>query len=80
VALKYINIFPSNVLSKCAQIGIFGLKRNHLATLQASSEVLIPDSLSRFLTYTKLFFCMGFIWIFEIVAGLASQDIDESVW
>jgi hypothetical protein len=80
VALKYINIFPSKVLSKCAQIGIFGLKRNHLATLQASSEVLIPDSLSRFLTYTKLFFCMGFIWIFEIVAGLASQDIDESVW
>jgi hypothetical protein len=32
-ALKYINIFPSKALQKFSQIGIFGSKRNHLATL-----------------------------------------------
>jgi hypothetical protein len=30
--------------------------------------------------YLKLFFGMGFIWAFEIVAGLANDDIHESSW
>jgi hypothetical protein len=34
----------------------------------------------RFLMYLKLFFGMGFIWCFEIVAGLANDDIHESSW
>jgi hypothetical protein len=33
MAVKYINIFQSKALQKFTQIGIFGLKINHLATL-----------------------------------------------
>jgi hypothetical protein len=33
MALKYISIFQSEALNFFAQIGIFGLKTNHLATL-----------------------------------------------
>jgi hypothetical protein len=35
MAIKYINIFQSRGPPKFTQIGIFGLKRNHLATLPA---------------------------------------------
>ena len=34
--------------------------------------------MSRFLIYLKLFVGMGFIWVFEIVAGLV--DAEEEVW
>jgi hypothetical protein len=30
--------------------------------------------------YLKLFFGMGFIWIFEIIGGLVSDSIDEASW
>jgi hypothetical protein len=30
--------------------------------------------------YVKLFLGMGFIWSFEIIAGLASDEIHESSW
>jgi hypothetical protein len=30
--------------------------------------------------YLKLFLGMGFIWCFEIIAGLAGDDIHESSW
>jgi hypothetical protein len=33
MAIKYINIFEPQAAQKFAQIGIFGLKINHLATL-----------------------------------------------
>jgi hypothetical protein len=36
MAIKYINILQSEALQKFSQIGIFGLKTNHLATLNAA--------------------------------------------
>jgi hypothetical protein len=33
MAITYTNIFPCKTLQKFAQIGIFGSKINHLATL-----------------------------------------------
>ena len=38
------------------------------------------DSVSRFLTYVKIFFGMGFMWTMEIVAGLSDESVHESVW
>jgi hypothetical protein len=35
MAIKYINIFQSEVPKFFSQIGIFGLKANHVATLIA---------------------------------------------
>jgi hypothetical protein len=39
MAIKYINIFQSKAIQKCTQIGIFGLKINHLATLAVSTKI-----------------------------------------
>ena len=33
-----------------------------------------------FLMYLKVFLGMGFLWTMEIVAGLASDTLHESVW
>jgi hypothetical protein len=33
MAIKYVNVFQSKALQKFTQIGIFGMKTNHLATL-----------------------------------------------
>jgi hypothetical protein len=37
MAIKYINIFQSEALKKIPQIGILGLKINHLATLEKTA-------------------------------------------
>ena len=34
----------------------------------------------KFLVYLKLFIGMGFIWIFEIISGLAKDQVHESSW
>ena len=34
----------------------------------------------KFLVYLKLFFGMGFIWIFEIISGLVPDQVHESSW
>jgi hypothetical protein len=39
MAIKYINIFQSEALKIFSQIGIFGLKTNHLATLLGTAVV-----------------------------------------
>jgi hypothetical protein len=36
MAIKYINIFPSEAPKMFFKLGIFGLKTNHLATLVES--------------------------------------------
>jgi hypothetical protein len=38
MAIKYVNIFPIKGPPKFTQIGIFGLKRNHLATLRGDHK------------------------------------------
>jgi hypothetical protein len=38
MTIKYINIFQSEALTNFSQIGIFGLKTNHLATLERETE------------------------------------------
>lgn len=48
--------------------------------VNVGSETQQRDKIDRFLTYIKLFVGMGFIWIFEIIAGMASDDIHESAW
>jgi hypothetical protein len=35
--IKYVNLFQSEALKIFSQIGIFGLKTNHLATLLPAS-------------------------------------------
>jgi hypothetical protein len=47
MAIKYINLFQSKALELLTQIGIFGLKINHLATLLAEARRLrtyVPES------------------------------------
>jgi hypothetical protein len=39
IALKYINIFQSETVKIFSQIGILGLKTNHLATLLSRREM-----------------------------------------
>jgi hypothetical protein len=34
----------------------------------------------RFLLYLRLFLGMGFIWTFEIIAGLFGDTLPESTW
>jgi hypothetical protein len=38
MVIKYINIFPSETLKIFQKIWIFGLKTNHLATLEVSAD------------------------------------------
>jgi hypothetical protein len=40
MAIKYINIFQYKALQNLPQIGLFGLKINHLATMELSSAQL----------------------------------------
>jgi hypothetical protein len=44
LATKYINIFQSKAPKKFTQIGNFGLKINHLATLTATTTSLRPNA------------------------------------
>lgn len=38
------------------------------------------ENFEKFLMYLKLFLGMGFIWVFEISAGLAGDDIPDYAW
>ena len=38
------------------------------------------DKWDKFLIYLRLFLGMGFIWIFEIIAGLFDEHVHESAW
>jgi hypothetical protein len=47
MAIKYTNIFHRNTLQNFTQIGIFGLKTNHLATqIRTQKAEKIEDKLS----------------------------------
>ena len=37
-------------------------------------------SFFRFLLFLKLFLGMGMMWIFEIIAGIFDDHVDESAW
>jgi hypothetical protein len=43
MAIKYINIFQSEALKFFSQIGIFGLKTNHLATVHIGMITLMKE-------------------------------------
>ena len=34
----------------------------------------------RFLTFVKLFFGMGILWIFEIISGFLADTTPEEIW
>jgi hypothetical protein len=46
MAIKCINFFQSEALKNSYQIGIFGLKTNHLATLITSALISVTESVT----------------------------------